>query len=731
MAKRKRKATDRIDVQRASLDAGLAAPSPSSPRHSPRAWLLAGLVALFVARLLFPTESAVYGDGMPVVMLWIALAVLWLLGAIGRPNWEVRFGWVDTVVCALIAWHTLTGVVAAFAGSPRPAVNMTWEWLGMGLSFLLARQLVRTQREARAVMAVMAALAVALAGHGLYQYVVEIPAMRAAYAADPAAALREAELGFEPGTPQAKVFEDRLQGTEPMATFALTNSLAGYLAPWLVVLLGAVLLGAPTRKAVLFGLLCVVPVAVCLVLTKSRSAYAAVAVGLVLLGGLAWHGRRGRRVRWKWAIAAGSVLVVAVGLAAATGGLDRKVATEAGKSLGYRVQYWQSTLRMIAERPILGRGPGNYQFEYTRYKLPEASEEVADPHNFLLEMWATAGTPAAVALVVVLGGFFWRMGVVMQAGGEDLAPLTMRAEEDADAAWFAVAGGAAGFLLAVPLGLLSWAPPGLAPILLGMPLAALAMVALLGWIRNGRMPQWLPAVGVVVLLVHLLAAGALGFPGVSGTLWLLLAVGLAGDAPRDMPRAAAFAALTLALIAALVCHQTAYEPVLQSRRAMQEAREAAGAGQGEQVETWLRAAAAADPMAADPWRDLAAFMLQAWEQTGSVQALEKFREADAAVVQREPNSATAWRTSGDWRLRVYERTGSPEDAERAVAAHERAVALYPGSGQHHARLALAYRAAGKMALFRQEAAEALRLDGITPHADKKLPDAIREELKRR
>lgn len=730
MTKRKRRATDRNDVQRTSPDAGSAVQASSSPRHSSRAWLLGGLVALFVARLLFPTESAVYGDGMPVVMLWIALAVFWLLGAIGRPRWEVRFGWVDAAVCALIAWHTLAGVVAVFAGSPRPAVNMTWEWLGMGVSYLLARQLIATQREARAVMAVMAALAVALAGHGLYQYAVDMPAMRAAYEADPGAALRQAELGFEPGTPQAKVFEDRLQGTEPMATFALTNSLAGYLAPWLVVLLGVSLLGAPTRKAVLLGLVCAVPVAVCLVLTKSRSAYVAMAVGLVLLGGLAWYGRRGGRVRWTWALVAAGVLVCAVGVAVATGGLDRKVATEAGKSLGYRVQYWQSTMQMIAERPILGCGPGNYQFEYTRFKLPEASEEVADPHNFLLEIWATAGTPAAMAMLLVLGGFFWRTRRVMRTREESLAPLAMGAEKVADAAWFAVAGGAAGFLLSIPLGLLSWAPPGLVPIFLGMPLAAAAVVFLSGWIRDGHMPPWLPAVGVVVLLVHLLAAGALGFPGVSGTLWLLLAVGLAGEGTRAAPRAAAFGVLTLALIAALACHQTAYEPVLQSRRALQEAQEAAGAGQGGQVETRLRAAAAADPMAADPWRDLAAVMLQTWEQTGSVQALERFREADAAAVQREPNSATAWHASGDWHLRIYERTRAPADAERAVASHSRAVALYPNSGRHRARLAEAHRAAGNGTLFRQEATEALRLDAITPHADKKLSDAVRQELER-
>ena len=60
---------------------------------------------------------------------------------------------------------------------------------------------------------------------------------------------------------------------------------------------------------------------------------------------------------------------------------------------------------MIADRPWLGCGPGNFQDVYTQYKLPEASEEVADPHDFLFEVWATAGTPALLALLGVLGLF--------------------------------------------------------------------------------------------------------------------------------------------------------------------------------------------------------------------------------------------------------------------------------------------------------------------------------------
>ena len=110
-----------------------------------RSWLLGGMTALLVARPLFPSESAAaHGDGMTMVMLWISLAVFWLLGAVGRPKFSVRFGWTDAAVLLLVGWHTVAAVWATTHGSPRPAINMLWEWVGMGLCFLLARQFIVT-----------------------------------------------------------------------------------------------------------------------------------------------------------------------------------------------------------------------------------------------------------------------------------------------------------------------------------------------------------------------------------------------------------------------------------------------------------------------------------------------------------------------------------------------------------------------------------------------------------
>ena len=148
-------------------------------------------------------------------------------------------------------------------------------------------------------------------------------------------------------------------------------------------------------------------------------------------------------------------------------GRPSDLATKAAKSFGYRVQYWQATVRLIAEHPWIGCGPGNFQDTYTAYKLPEASEEVTDPHNFLLEVWATAGTPAMLALLAMLAAFAWDVRRLKPAVADSpifverklgQSPGDSGAMEPAaagDGAMPVFAGCLAGFVLAVPLGQLA------------------------------------------------------------------------------------------------------------------------------------------------------------------------------------------------------------------------------------------------------------------------------------
>lgn len=697
-------------------------------------WLLGAMMALLVARPLFPSESAAhYGDGLSMVMLWIALAIFWLLGSIGRPTFRLRFGWVDAAVLALVVWHTVAALWAVAHGTPRPALNMLWEWVGMGLCFFMARQLIVTACAARAVVAVMIALAVAASGYGLYQRAWEMPETQARYQADPDRALREAGLWFSPNSPERKLFESRLQNNEPTATFALANSLAAFLVPWFIVLAG-ILVGGDSRRrlAGFLGnrsrllprmLILLVPVATCLVLTKSRSGYVAACAGLLLVWWL-WSGRK--RLGWKVAAVATGVAGLVVAVAMAVEG--SAVLGRATKSFGYRVQYWQSSVRMIADHPWLGCGPGNFQQVYTRYKLPEASEEVADPHNFFLEVWATAGTPAALALLVVLGCFAWTTrgeGRGTRDEGCVAGGLTHGESNDSR---HVLIGGLAGFFLSLPLGMLSAAPPGVMPVLIGLPLASVAMALLWGWIRDGELPRWLPAVGVTVILIDLLTTGGIGFPGVAGTFWLLLALGLQQTAKGDACRRSWIAVVMLveAIGLAAACYVTAYRPVLMCQAELRLAEQSP-----RRAIEHLEAASAADPLAVQPWQQLTAARFEVWRFAPNRAAFDRFEQADAESLRLAPNAATVWAASGDWHLQAAKQLrGEQRKAaiDRAVAAYRRAVQLYPTNALDRAKLAVACRESGDRLAFRREAETALRLDAATPHADKKLPSELRKRL---
>ena len=175
----------------------------------------------------------------------------------------------------------------------------------------------------------------------------------------------------------------------------------------------------------------------------------------------------------------------------------------------------------------------------------------------------------------------------------------------------------------------------------------------------------------MVLLVDLLATGGIGLPSVAGTFWLLLALGLQGQPPRALRPVGAWVGLLAAIALAVACYRTAYSPVLGCQAQLRLAeREPARA-----VEH-LEAAAAADPWAAEPWRQLAAVEFERWWQQPSQDAFDQFQRASAKALELAPNSAPAWLTAGDW----YFRASSKTDREgKKVAAEALGVRCRPTS----------------------------------------------------
>ena len=250
-----------------------------------RAYGLGSLVALAVATPLLPSEAApARGTHVVLVMLWWVLLLGWFVAGLLHGRLQLRLGATAAALLAFVTWHSFAAWWMAPLGQPRATWNLLWLWLSFAICFFLARQLLRTATECRALVAVLIALAVGLSVHGYYQFFHSMPETRREFLKNPAKALADAGVYAPLGTPDRRQFEDRLRSSEPMATFILANSLAGFLSPWLLVVLGIaatsgfrseirppVWIAAAISSALISG---------CWILTKSRSAWLATSMGL-------------------------------------------------------------------------------------------------------------------------------------------------------------------------------------------------------------------------------------------------------------------------------------------------------------------------------------------------------------------------------------------------------------------------------------------------------------------
>lgn len=257
----------------------------------------------------------------------------------------------------------------------------------------------------------------------VYSYAVVNPRVRAAYRSNPEKLLSENGLSLEKDSRERLLFEKRLlESVEPTGTYGLTNTLGGTLAPVLVLMLTGfpwfrVFSQLSIERSIRRRFLITIRVAfvaifffvavIALIMTKSRSAYIAFMFGASfwLFCRMNFKANPNRVAKKKSIKIVSAIAIISIALmtiAVASGAIDLKILSEAGKSFSYRLEYWIATSRMITDYPFWGIGAGEFQNLYPRYILPTASEFIADPHNFILEICALFGIPAAFAYVVFL-----------------------------------------------------------------------------------------------------------------------------------------------------------------------------------------------------------------------------------------------------------------------------------------------------------------------------------------
>ena len=117
------------------------------------------LAALVTARAYWPSEiepSKVSGSGLVWVLAILVVAGLGVAATLIGGRFRFRWSWTDVAVVALMF---LVGLSSVQGLERRLAINLAWEWAGLGFAYVLARNLPRTRGESTV-------LAGALAGDG-------------------------------------------------------------------------------------------------------------------------------------------------------------------------------------------------------------------------------------------------------------------------------------------------------------------------------------------------------------------------------------------------------------------------------------------------------------------------------------------------------------------------------------------------------------------------------------
>lgn len=722
-------------------------------------WEAIGLIALFLCGFLTTTEGSELGHNLWLACAWLGFAALtlWLRSKVVSG---ARFRWTgqDAGVVLLITGHLLSGLfLFRGTGDVRAAINVMWQWVALGTLWFLLRihllQLSFRQSLLSATLVILTTLSLL----GIWQNLIWFPQQAAAVqeyldleqAVSSGSSLsseeksRYAELseiyGNQLGTLDSMARQSYLarirDSIEPIGRFALANSFAGILL--VGCLLHGFLLVSRFQNAKSFqrliGIAAWVVITYCLILTKSRTAtWVALPVGAIIIGLDAWRSDIFSRHVFRYAVVTGVAIVALLFLLAVfTGGLDAEAFSEAPKSLQYRLEYWKGTTQLLADRSILGVGPGNFRQCYLQYKLPGASEEVIDPHNLFLDIWANSGLLGLTGLLIFM---LWTLLTAWQTE-EAVARSAAPRNSQTRTIWsLLVAFSIVGFVTATLGG-------GFDQQLLALLACSVVLAAIIPppdttqpGLRNAALACWL------ALLIHLLASGGIEMPAIVQLLLLLAILSSMTTGYREDDAESILSPLVLRGLAAgfallfVGCAWTAMIPVALSNASIELGQSAMmnpSYANRVQARRDFEAAIAADPIAPAPYQWLAQWYFADWNATsGTDDALfDQAIESQQAAIVRDPMNSSRHKLLGEFWDAKYQRSNVSEDAEQAVAAHQRSVELYPNDALRLSNLALALEHAGQDGS--EFAEQALKIDDLNfarRHNDKTLLPSRRREL---
>ena len=331
-------------------------------------------------------------------------ALLVLLRRAMDKGYVLRCTWSQILLAPLIGWMALS---IRWADDKFAAMVSTANFVGAMALLWAASQLVRSWLRLRMVAAICYGLLLLSLAYGFYYKFSEMPDMIATFRANEASVLKD--RGDAPQTFAARQFEKKILSGEVIGFNASANSFAAMLVLLMTIALGVAIQRLADRDN--FGwaaaLALSAPLAIwLLVYTKTKAALVTPIITLALLGSI-WKWRRplARQATgcfWIGVAAVGLLILAVVGHGLRHHGLPTD-------SLNFRWRYWVASWRIFQRHPVRGVGWDNYYLYYLRDRLYSASEEIRDPHNFVVRFFVELGTVGGVLMLAWMGRLWWEL----------------------------------------------------------------------------------------------------------------------------------------------------------------------------------------------------------------------------------------------------------------------------------------------------------------------------------
>jgi O-antigen ligase len=284
---------------------------------------------------------------------------------------------------ALAAYLALYAVQASYSADFGHALeNVVFFYVPFALLFTLVARVPWTPRLARVCVGVLVVLALALVGVGFVEYATR-------------------HLFLNPKVIASNQLEDYFRVN---SLFFDPNIYGRFLAV-VMLLVAAGLLWARRRIEVVGGAVLLAVLWAGLVLTFSQSSFAALLIGLAVLGAMRWS------VKWAVGLSAAALAVAVAFVAIAPGAVHLELGSSksADKATSGRYDLIKGGVNLFTDAPIAGKGSGGFGREYRRAEHVSAERATSASHTIPITIAAEQGALGLAAYLALLVAAFARL----------------------------------------------------------------------------------------------------------------------------------------------------------------------------------------------------------------------------------------------------------------------------------------------------------------------------------